>query len=54
MMKKRENRQAVRQAVERAALRDEHNSIIKFSAMSPIKDVLKKRIRYLAALMRKV
>lgn len=42
MMKKRENRQAVRQAVERAALRDEHNSIIKFSAMSPIKDVLKK------------
>ena len=41
-MKKRENRQAVRQAVERAALRDEHNSIIKFSAMSPIKDVLKK------------
>ena len=42
MMKKRETRQAVRQAVERAALRDEHNSIIKFSAMSPIKDVLKK------------
>ena len=42
MMKKRENRQAVRQAVERAALRDEHNSIIKFSAMSPINDVLKK------------
>lgn len=42
MMKKRENRQAVRQAVERAALRDEYNSIIKFSAMSPIKDVLKK------------
>ena len=42
MMKKRENRQAVRQAVERAALRDEHNGIIKFSAMSPIKDVLKK------------
>lgn len=41
-MKKKENRMAVRQTVEKAVIRDEQNRRIQFAATNPIKEVLKK------------
>ena len=40
-MNKKENRMAVRQAVEKAVIRDEQNRRIQFAATNPIKEVLK-------------
>ena len=40
-MNKKENRIAVRQAAEKAVIRDEQNRRIQFAATNPIKEVLK-------------
>ena len=40
-MNKKENRIAVRQATEKAVIRDEQNRRIQFAATNPIKEVLK-------------
>lgn len=52
-MNKKENRIAVRQAAEKAVIRDEQNRRIQFAATNPIKEVLKTCIPHFVALMQK-
>ena len=40
-MNKKENRMAVRQTVEKAVLRDEHNQSIQLEAATPVQEALK-------------